>query len=321
MGEPTSVEGRLITPSSSRNKFCMQKLCSVSLLCALLGCALLWVQADPSLDMIDHLLSLEDDISASASAQGGSSAAGSKGALGASSSENAKGKVNSTSSAVRKRAESAKKQALERVNSAKSAANEILNKVNSTTSAVRERAESAKKAALERVDSAKSAANDILGKFNLSLANATSIKWHHVTSMYLSFNKMPLVQKTLSVASCVLFVVTIGLVLKTWKPFHDAPKTMALPALLQAVVTTPGIFSLAGLVSIASPLTHGVCAVAITVQLRGMLSSWCACISIVGGTVTEATDSLASAAEAAPDADTLPEQAQTWRSRRQARKD
>ena len=125
--------------------------------------------------------------------------------------------------------------------------------------------------------------------------------------MYLSFNKMPLVQKTLSVASCVLFVVTIGLVLKTWKPFHDAPKTMALPALLQAVVTTPGIFSLAGLVSLASPLTHGVCAVAITVQLRGMLSSWCACISIVGGTVTEATDSLASAAEAAPDADTLPE--------------
>merc|ERR1712216_831945 len=168
MGEPTSVEGRLITPSSSRNKFCMQKLCSVSLLCALLGCALLWVQADPSLDMIDHLLSLEDDISASASAQGGSSAAGSKGALGASSSENAKGKVNSTSSAVR------------------------------------EGAESAKKAALERVDSAKSAANDILGKFNLSLANATSIKWHHVTSMYLSFNKMPLVQKTLSVFIAML---------------------------------------------------------------------------------------------------------------------
>ena len=242
-------------------------------MCALLGCALLWVQADPSLDMIEHLLSPEDDISAPASAQapctctqGGSSTANNKlGAPVASFSKNTKGKVNSTAKAVHEKAESAKKAV---------------------------------------VDSAKGAANDIL---NLSLANATSINLNHVTSTYLSFNKMPLVQQTLSVASCVLFVLTIGLVLKTWKPFHDAPKTMALPSFLQAVVATPGIFSAAGLVSVASPLTYGVCAVAIMVQLRGMLSNWCACISIVGGTVTEATSSLISATEATPHAGALPE--------------
>merc|ERR1712072_900255 len=99
----------------------------------------------------------------------------------------------------------------------------------------------------------------------------------------LDISAMPQKQQILFGVACALTAVTTGLSLKTWKAFKDAPKTLSLPALLQAVVITPAVFSLAGLVGVASPLTYSICAVAVGIQLRALLGSWTGAISVVAG--------------------------------------